>query len=127
MGDNICNICEGIDPHMSNVENGNRLGVSEATIRRHKASPHVEYDPFFKDIPVDIITSRGQTVRLADGRYRKVTYSPAKYALLEAVKYDDLAHLIDEPVRFGGDTPRQARAASLNVADLQIGKGMQRG
>src|SRR5690606_10288245 len=112
MGDNICNICEGIDPHMSNVENGLALGVSEATIRRHKAAPHV--DSFFKDIPVDIITSRGKTVRLPDGSYEKITYSPAKYALLEAVKYDDLAHLIDEPVRFEGDSPRQAHAAILN-------------
>lgn len=32
----MCEICEGIDPNLSNVENGRRLGVSETTIRRHR-------------------------------------------------------------------------------------------
>lgn len=124
MGVNICNICEGIDPNLSNVENGARLGVSEATIRRHRAAPHT--DPFFTDIPVDIITSRGRTVRLPDGSYEKITYSPAKYAVMEAVKYDDLAHLIDAPASVPTHRTRP-HAAVLNVADLQIGKGKQRG
>lgn len=32
----FCEICENIDLSLSNRENGRRLGVSEATIRRHK-------------------------------------------------------------------------------------------
>ena len=71
-----CDICEGIDPNLSNVANGANLGVSESTIRRHRAAPHTEFDPFFTDIPVSSITSRGQTVRLPDGSYHKVTYRP---------------------------------------------------
>lgn len=36
-----CEICAGIDASLSNVDNGRRLGVSEATIRRHREG-HVE-------------------------------------------------------------------------------------
>lgn len=35
-----CNICEEIEPHLSNVENAELIGVSEATVRRHKKSDH---------------------------------------------------------------------------------------
>ena len=73
-----CVICTGINPALSHVENGRNLGVSEATVRRHLASSHmdVETDPFFAEVPVSIIASRGKSVRLEDGSWEKITYLP---------------------------------------------------
>lgn len=37
---NECNICEEINPNLSHVENARVIGVSEATIRRHRQKGH---------------------------------------------------------------------------------------
>lgn len=36
----FCDICQEIDPDLSNVENADIIGVSESTIRRHKKADH---------------------------------------------------------------------------------------
>lgn len=56
----------------------------------------VEQKDKFFDIPNAIITSRGKTVRLLDGSYEKVTYSPAWIAMLEAMSYNDFADALSD-------------------------------
>ena len=128
---NPCAVCAGIaaNPDLSNVKLGEALGVNEASVRRHKRSQHnalEDVDPFF-NVPNSIITSRGKSTRLPDGSWEKVSYSPAKAAMLEARNYDDIERAIE-----GYDPPAPSRitgthTACLNAADLQIGKASQRG
>lgn len=117
-----CNVCAQIDLGLSNRENARRIGVDESSIRRHKAHMSEQKDSFF-DIPNEIITSRGRTVRLQDGSYEKVTYNPNRRAMLEALSYDDLERAIEG---FVPHPPRPRRATGttrvLCVSDLQIGK-----
>ena len=40
MKPDYCDLCDRIDPNVSNRENGRILGVSESTIRRHKKDDH---------------------------------------------------------------------------------------
>lgn len=116
-----CEICSLIDPNLSNVANGHYIGVSEKTIRRHKQHMLEDVDSVF-GIPNAIITSRGRTLRLADGSYEKITYSPAKAAVLEAMSYDDFDQALTNYVY----TPITHRPTSktfvLCMADLQVGK-----
>jgi len=122
-----CPICAAIDPSLSNVQNGNRLDVSEATIRRHRAA-NQEIDSFF-GIPNEIITSRGKTVRLVDGSYEKVTYSPAKAALLETLKYDDIEKAIGSFnfSRVVSKIDTKPQTFILCLADFQVGKAREAG
>lgn len=39
-GSEVCGICSEINPNISNYENADLIGVSEATIRRHKKADH---------------------------------------------------------------------------------------
>lgn len=115
----------------SNVQIGRLFGVSEATVRRRKAKLQATVnsglDSFF-DIPNEIITSRGRSVRLPDGSWEKVSYSPNKAALLEALSYDDLAPLIaDYTPPATTPTTSNAHTEILNVSDLQLGKAGERG
>lgn len=119
-----CSICTRIQPELSNVANARNIGVSEATIRRHKA--HQDRDPYF-DVPNEAITSRGRSVRLIDGSWEKITWQPNKVALAETLNYDDLEKSVSnfkptEYVRNGRVTTK-----GLNIADLQVGKANQRG
>lgn len=124
-----CHICDGIDPALTNVANGRKLGVSEASIRRHRAGHGTnsvlgDKDEFFADVPTAIITSRGKSVRLANGSWEKITYRPADAAIHEALTYDDIERAIEgytaEP--FDPTIEVVEEAAVLCVADLQVGK-----
>lgn len=126
-----CETCTGIsnNPTLSNVALGKLLGTDESSVRRHKRAGHndlADVDAFF-EIPNSIITSRGKSTRLADGSWEKVSYSPAKAAMLEARSYDDIERAIEDydppaPSRITG-----THTSCLNAADLQIGKAHQRG
>ena len=126
-----CDICAGIEanPELSNVKLGDVLGTTESSVRRHKRAGHnalEDVDPFF-NVPNSIITSRGKSTRLADGSWEKVSYSPAKAAMLEARNYDDIERAIES---YTFSPPTQAKGkhtSNLNAADLQIGKASQRG
>jgi len=118
-----CPICAAINPALTNTENARRLDTSEATIRRHRAS-NPPVDEFF-GVPNEIITSRGKTVRLPDGSYEKITYSPARAALLEVASYDDIERAIENYVFTppSTDMSTYAREAfNLCLADFQVGK-----
>lgn len=127
-----CTLCQSgaqIDLTLTNVALGRMYGLSETSVRRHRkavSAPEAQPDHFF-GVPNEIITSRGKTVRLPDGSYEKIHYSPAKLALLESLKYDDIERAIDG---WNPKIPTRSRGfqtSTLNAADLQIGKAQQRG
>lgn len=124
-----CSICNNIDPSISNVQNAKALDTTEASIRRHKRANHnalEDVDPFF-DIPNSIITSRGKSTRLADGSWEKVSYSPAKAAMLEARSYDDMERAVEGYRYAPAASSNTGITSTLHASDLQIGKASQRG
>ena len=135
----LCSVCvwlstgQTIDTALTNTAIANFVGVSEASIRRHwkhAPKPLPVGDAFLRDldIPIEAVTSRGASIRDPDtGSWQKVTWHPNAKALSDTLKYDDLLDALEgwEPV-----TPRRGHddyAEILNMADLQIGKAMQRG
>lgn len=109
-------------------------GTSEAAVRRHRKALKRRsemgkggVDEYF-GVPVEAITARGKTVRLADGSYEKITYKPGavERGEVQARRYEDLAPIFSEPVTPG---PEVASPSTLVVvvSDLQIGKTDQRG
>lgn len=111
---------------LSNVRLGAKIGVDEATIRRHRKKIEVRSQPrkdAFFDIPVGAISQRGETVRLPDGSYEKITYRPGAVEAEETRQYlfTDLADTFTAPVV---PPPPEPDAATLVVcmSDLQIGK-----
>lgn len=120
------------------------VGVSEASIRRHIAHSLVveeagaylsksdDVDKLLEQmgIPEDAVTSRGMSLRdPLSGSWQKVNWSPNRAALGNSLKYDDLQKSLEgwEPVLSKPASNVSDRAAILNMADLQIGKAMQRG
>lgn len=63
-----CDICVGINPDLNNVENADRLGVSEATIRRHRRGH--DSVAAFRGMPLV-----GATIRSSSGDWLR--YAPA--------------------------------------------------
>lgn len=136
----LCSVCawlttgQTIDSLLSNTAIAKFVGVTESSVRRHwvhapKATP--PSDEFLRDldIPIEAVTSRGASIRDPEtGSWQKVTWHPNAKALSDTLKYDDLRAALEgwEPVgpsrRTHGDY-----AEILNMADLQIGKAMQRG
>lgn len=105
------------------------FGTSEAAVRRHRKALKRRsetskggVDEYF-GVPVEAITARGKTVRLADGSYEKITYRPGvvERGEVQARRFEDLAPIFSE-------TPAAAaEVASLStlvvvLSDLQIGK-----
>lgn len=128
----VCTLCAvgaELDPSKSNYANGESFGVSEASVRRHKAHTSPAGVGLFEDVPEAVVTSRGRTVRLEDGSYEKITWKPNAMALHQTLQYDDLAKALDEwePVRPNLGNSLQPYTSILNAADLQIGKANQRG
>lgn len=104
-------------------------GTSEAAVRRHRKALRRRsemgkggVDEYF-GVPVEAITARGKTVRLADGSYEKITYKPgvAERSEVQAHRYEDLAPIFAEPARPAPEAPTQSTVVVV-VSDLQIGK-----
>lgn len=104
-------------------------GTSEAAVRRHRKALKRRsemgkggVDEYF-GVPVEAITARGKTVRLADGSYEKITYKPGavERSEVQAKRFEDLAPIFAEPPAPAGDTAGQATLVVV-VSDLQIGK-----
>lgn len=122
----MCSTNADIDPNKPNTQIAREYGISETSVRRHKAHLTDVQDEFF-NIPNSIITSRGKSTRLADGSWEKVTYQPNKAALLESLSYDDIERAVQD---FKYVTPERGHGrhtSTLHAADLQIGKASQRG
>lgn len=122
-----CDICDRINPALTNVDNGLQIGVSEATVRRHRAAAHNEVvadapDTFF-EVPVGAVTSRGKSIRTAYG-WEKISWSPVRAAAIEALQYDDIEKALV------GYTPTHPTPAAhengparvVGLADWQLGK-----
>ena len=104
-------------------------GTSEAAVRRHRKAlkrrsemGKAGVDEYF-GVPVEAITARGKTVRLADGSYEKITYKPGvvERGEVQAKRFEDLAPIFAEPVDRASDVGGQATLVVV-VSDLQIGK-----
>lgn len=109
-------------------------GTSEAAVRRHRKALKRRsetskdgVDEYF-GVPVEAITARGKTVRLADGSYEKITYRPgaAERSEVKAKRFEDLAPIFAEPVTPAAGGKPQSTIVVV-VSDLQIGKTDQGG
>lgn len=111
----MCDICSGIDPELNNVENADRLGVSEATIRRHRKGH--DSDSTYRGMPLV-----GATVRDPESgswhRYRDTGDSEGpKWPVVQPAK----------PVKVKVSPPKTSKVRatgmklSLKCADTQIG------
>lgn len=109
-------------------------GTSEAAVRRHRKALKRRsemgkggVDEYF-GVPVEAITARGKTVRLADGSYEKITYKPGvvERGEVQARRFEDLAPIFAETP---GTTAPVASPSTLVVvvSDMQIGKTDRRG
>lgn len=130
-----------VDDSMTNTAWAKEIGVSEASIRRHKAhSPILAQSSGFIDgegrdtlaasidVPDEFVTSRGMSLRdPITGSWQKVSWQPNKKALHDTLRYDDLREAMDGWVF--EDKARifeQRGAAVFCMSDLQIGKAGQR-
>lgn len=104
-------------------------GTSEAAVRRHRKALKRRsemskggIDEYF-GVPVEAITARGKTVRLADGSYEKITYKPGVVERdeVQAKRFEDLSPIFAEPIEAPPEAPSQSTLVVV-VSDLQIGK-----
>lgn len=123
----LCRSDTDVDLSLSNAEISRQTGVSKDSARRHRKHALAAVDPFFSDIPTEIITSRGTSRRLADGSWEKISYQPAKKALLDALSYDDLERAIEGFDFRPAAKTRNPATSTVHAADLQVGKADQRG
>ena len=104
-------------------------GTSEAAVRRHRKALKRRsemgkggVDEYF-GVPVEAITARGKTVRLADGSYEKITYKPGvvERREVQTKRFEDLAPIFAEPVTPPSEVKSQSTIVVV-VSDLQVGK-----
>lgn len=150
MANSVCVSClweketgRKIDTSRSKVAWAEKIGVSEASVRRHlkhapgafTAAPRAEQpdlgsDDFLTnyDIPIQAVTSRGMSIRDPEtGSWEKVSWQPNKKALYDSLKYDDLLDALEGWEPEGPSPAFGDRFTSvLNASDLQIGKASQR-
>lgn len=109
-------------------------GTSEAAVRRHRKALKRRnemgkggVDEYF-GVPVEAITARGKTVRLADGSYEKIVYRPGAVERTEvqARRFEDLAPIFAEPPTPAAEVPSLSTVVVV-VSDMQIGKTDQGG
>ena len=116
---------------LSNVAIAERFATSEASVRRHRRKlrrkEQQESDDYFTDIPNEVITSRGKSVRLPDGSWEKVSWDPAKRAVLDSLKYDDLIEALEGYDAQVCDSDGAVGAELFCNADDQIGKAVESG
>jgi hypothetical protein len=104
-------------------------GTSEAAVRRHRKALKRRsemgksgVDEYF-GVPVEAITARGKTVRLADGSYEKITYKPGvvERGEVRARRFEDLAPIFAEAPCAAAPVASPSTLVVV-VSDMQIGK-----
>lgn len=117
------------DQRRTNQSIADEYGTSEAAVRRHRKAlkrrsemSRGGVDEYF-GVPVEAITARGKTVRLADGSYEKITYKPgaAERGEVQARRFEDLAPIFAEPVKTAAEVSSPSTLVVV-VSDLHIGK-----
>lgn len=127
---------DALPPHQrrTNQAIADEHGTSESAVRRHRKAlkrrseqRQQGTDAYF-GVPTEAITARGKTVRLADGSYEKITWSPgaAERAEVKRLAYDDIAPLFAEKPTQAADRPRKGTYVVV-ISDMQIGKTDVRG
>lgn len=123
----------------TNIDLADEFGTSEASVRRHRRAlkrkkggkPDLTKDAFFGDLPIESITKRGKTIRLADGSYEKVEYKPGTIEMAEAkrLSWDDLEPVFAEPYIPPASALTESRDETpiVCLADFQVGKVAQGG
>lgn len=123
----------------TNIDLAEEFNTSEASVRRHRRAlkrkgngkPDLGKDAFFEDLPIESITKRGKTIRLADGSYEKVEYRPGTIEMAEAkrLSWDDLEQVFAEPYIPPASSLAEAREETpiVCLADFQVGKVAQGG
>lgn len=105
------------------------FGTSEAAVRRHRKALKRRsemcnggVDEYF-GVPVEAISARGKTVRLADGSYEKITYRPGvvERGEVQARRFEDLMPIFAEPAAVAAEVAAPSTLVVV-VSDLQIGK-----
>lgn len=105
------------------------FGTSEAAVRRHRKALKRRsetgrggIDEYF-GVPVEAITARGKTVRLADGSYEKITYKPGvvERGEVQARRFEDLAPIFAETPSAPAEVTSPSTLVVV-VSDMQIGK-----
>lgn len=145
MVEDQCRLCmagAGVEPELSQQQMADKYGVHRRSVGRHRkhmardaagvlqaasAAP-VPGDEEFAGIPARFITARGASIRQEDGSWVKASWKPNAAALHEALAYDDLSAMLDDPiVQFYDLDNRGDHAEVFDIADAQIGKASQRG
>lgn len=105
------------------------FGTSEAAVRRHRKALKRRsemskggVDEYF-GVPVEAISARGKTVRLADGSYEKITYKPGvvERSEVQARRFEDLTPIFAEPAAKAVEVAAPSTIVVV-VSDLQVGK-----
>lgn len=105
------------------------FGTSEAAVRRHRKALKRRsemgkggVDEYF-GVPIEAISARGKTVRLADGSYEKITYKPGivERGEVQAKRFEDLAPIFAEPATPAREVTSRSTVVVV-VSDMQIGK-----
>lgn len=112
----FCDLCAEIDHSLTNVENAKRIGVSEATIRRHKA--HMVDPAEVQPLAVERMSVRDPLT----GTWTKYKALGPDVDLLD---YKDIEKLFDTPVE-APPTSGAPFTEVLSMSDLQIGKACER-
>lgn len=122
----LCALEVAVDPSMTNAAIGRTYGVSKDSARRHRK--HLQgyeavpadtslSDPFFKDVPLHRVVSRGRSIQTDEG-WEKITYKPQETTPEWPV--------VDRPAPLPPKTRVKRKAASkwktaVAGADTQIG------
>ncbi len=128
----LCNSNQSVDWSKPIAAIAREHEISRSSVQRHRKHDLEDVDSFFSELPNSIITSRGKSVRLEDGSWEKVSWSPGKKALLESLEYDDLEKALEDykPLDlYTARTKIQACGDTMVIlpADFQVGKHDERG
>lgn len=111
-----CDLCAEIDPDLNHVENARLIGVSESTIRRHRA--HMAEAKSVQPLTVERMSVRDP-----------LTGTWTKYKALgpdvDMLDYSDIEKLFRRPVKAAPATGGTFTEV-LSMSDLQIGKACER-
>lgn len=126
-----CNVCSTIqnNPDLPNTRLAALAGVGESSVRRHKEpiGPPSIPETFFTDVPKEIITSRGRSIR-TDSGWEKITYRPQALALLESANYSDVIDYLNGYEPLPVTTSRgEGHTEVFSFADPQFGKACETG